>query len=203
MRVVVPYAAADPKTRLADTLDVDERAAFARAMLDDVLTAVRGAGATPELLTTGPVAVEGPVTIDDRPLSEAVNAILAESAEPVAVVMADLPLATPAALGRLFSSTGEVVITAGRAGGTNALVVRHPDFRVDYHGTSFLDHLAAAREVGASVREIDSYRLATDVDDPSDLVEVLVHGGGRARRWLVDAGFHVEVATGRVGLGRD
>ncbi|MFC6729662.1 2-phospho-L-lactate guanylyltransferase, partial [Natronoarchaeum mannanilyticum] len=37
MRVLVPFDAERPKTRLADLLDERERSALARAMLDDVL----------------------------------------------------------------------------------------------------------------------------------------------------------------------
>ncbi|NEU55712.1 2-phospho-L-lactate guanylyltransferase [Halorussus sp. MSC15.2] len=215
MRVVVPYAATDPKTRLADVLSADERTAFAEAMLADVLAAVRGTGREPELLATAPVAVDAPVTVDDRPLTEAVNAVLAETEEAVAVVMADLALATPDALGRLFERDGEVVVAPGRGGGTNALVARHPEFRVDYHGTSFLDHLAVAREVGAAVEVVDSHRLATDVDERADLAEVLIHGGSEARRtsatratrksleWLKSAGFELASDESRVGVVRD
>ena len=103
----------------------------------------------------------------------------------------------------LFEQPGDVVIAPGRGGGTNALVVRHPNFRVDYHGASYLDHLTAARSVGASVTEFDSHRLATDVDEPDDLAEVLVHADGRARNWLVDAGFVLSVTDGRVSVRRE
>ncbi|MFC4447545.1 2-phospho-L-lactate guanylyltransferase [Halorussus aquaticus] len=220
MRVVVPYAATDPKTRLADALSADERTAFAEAMLADVLAAVRATGREPELLATAPVAADAPVTVDDRPLTEAVNAVLAETDEAVAIVMADLALATPDAFGQLFERDGGVVIAPGRGGGTNALVARHPEFRVDYHGTSFLDHLAAAQEVGAAVEVVDSHRLATDVDERADLAEVLIHGGSEARRasatraaepratrksleWLQSAGFSLASDESRVGVVRD
>ena len=220
MRVVVPYAAAEPKTRLADVLSADERTAFAEAMLTDVLAAVRATGRDPEVLATAPVDVSAPVTVDDRPLTEAVNAVLVETDGPIAVVMADLALATPDALDRLFRADGDVVVAPGRGGGTNALVVRHPEFRVDYHGTSFLDHLAVAREVGAAVEVVDSHRLATDVDERADLAEVLIHGGRAARRasesraaeprvtgasdeWLREAGFELASDDSRVGVVRE
>ncbi|USZ67324.1 2-phospho-L-lactate guanylyltransferase [Halorussus salilacus] len=209
MRVVVPFAAREPKTRLADVLSPDERSAFAAAMLDDVLAAVRATGREPEVLATGPVGVDAPVTVDDRPLTEAVNAVLAETDRRVAVVMADLALATPDALDRLFEAESAVAIAPGRGGGTNALAVAHPEFRVDYHGTSYLDHLGIAREVGASVSVVDSHRLATDVDERADLAEVLIHGGGEGRsrgrsaEWLRSAGFSLAGDESRVGVVRE
>ncbi|SFR51707.1 2-phospho-L-lactate guanylyltransferase [Halogeometricum limi] len=208
MQVVVPYTTRDPKSRLADVLSLAERRAFARAMRDDVLDAVRAAGETPTLLTADESDADGadaPAVVDDRPLTPAVNAVLETHAETesVAVVMADLALATPDALSRLFESEGDVVVAPGRGGGTNALVVRHPDFRVDYHGASYRDHRRLAAAADLSVTDVDSMRLSTDVDEPSDLAEVLLHGTGAARDWLVDAGFELDVADGRVGVTRE
>jgi 2-phospho-L-lactate guanylyltransferase len=206
MDVLVPLAVDEPKTRLAGTLDSTERAAFARVMCSDVLDPVRESGHDPEVLATASVDVDAPVRIDERPLTEAVDAALAEAfaagADAVGVVMADLALATPAALDRLFGADGDVVLAPGRGGGTNAVVTRHPEFRTDYHGASIRDHRAAASAAGADVTEVDSFRLATDVDEPADLVEVLLHGAGRAREWLVDTGFEVTTADGRASVAR-
>jgi len=217
LRTIVPFDPDDPCTRLAPVLDPPERREFAAAMRDDVLDAVRAGGGEPELLSPEPIDADVPVTVDERSLSKAVNGVLAAAAErlltggrpcpndtgqPVAVVMADLALATPRALAALFDADGDVVIAPGRGAGTNALVVRDPEFRVDYHGASYLDHRRAARNVEADVRTIDSYQLATDIDEPADLSELLVHGDGRAARWLRDAGFEVTVGEGRTAVER-
>ncbi|SHG80119.1 2-phospho-L-lactate guanylyltransferase [Halobaculum gomorrense] len=209
---LVPFAPDRPKTRLSDTLSPAERRAFAGAMLSDVLAALAGAGFAPRLLTTEATGRDVSETVDDRPLTEAVNAardVHGPAPEsPLAVVMADLALATPRALARLRGrdDAGDriagVTIAPGRAGGTNALVVRHPEFRVDYHGASYLDHLRVARDIGASVREVDSRRLATDIDERADLAEVLISGEGAARDWLVDAGFELDTGDGRVSIAR-
>jgi 2-phospho-L-lactate guanylyltransferase len=121
----------------------------------------------------------------------------------LAVVMADLALATPAALDRLLAADGDVVLAPGRGVGTNALVVRTPAFRVDFHGTSFLDHRRAAESAGAAVGTVDSFRLSTDVDEPADLVEAFVHGGEATVEWLA-ARFELAVDDdeGRVSLER-
>jgi len=202
MDVLVPYSSTRPKTRLSDTLSPAERRVFARAMLDDVLAAVADAGGSPRVLATERVDVDVPLTVDDRSLTVAVNDAL-DGASPVAVVMSDLALATAETLSALFATDGDVVIAPGRGGGTNALVVRHGEFAVDYHGVSYRDHLDRAAAVGASVREFDSHRLATDVDERADLAELLLHGDGAARDWLVDAGFELRVDGGRVGVIRD
>ena len=181
-------------------------------MTDDLRRRVGGQKPEIEPDDTGPEAAaalpagteDRPVVVDDRPLSAAVNARLPGTPgdDPVAVVVADLALVMPGALARLFEPGADVVVAPGRGGGTNALVVRHPEFRVDYHGVSFRDHREAAAAVGADVVTVDSYRLSTDVDEPADLVEVLLHAGGQAATWLREAGFQVAATDGRVAAER-
>ncbi|KPN29480.1 2-phospho-L-lactate guanylyltransferase [Halolamina pelagica] len=203
MRIVVPFSADRPKTRLGKVLTPDERREFAAAMLADVLAALGGVDRDLDVtvLATGPVEVEASVVVDDRPLTTAVNDRL--DTAPTAVVMADLALATPDALEALLDSDADLAIAAGLGGGTNAFLARDPAFHVDYHGASYRDHLAIAREEGISVREVDSRRLAVDIDEPADLTEVLLHGDGAARDWLVDAGFELDVGGGRVEAVRE
>jgi 2-phospho-L-lactate guanylyltransferase len=197
MRVLVPFDASDPKRRLAPVFDADERRAFARAMLADVLDALDAHD--PVVVSNEPVDVAAPVTVDERPLTEAVNAELAAET-PAAVVMADLPLVTADAVARLFEPGDDVVVAPGLGGGTNALVVRHPSFRTDYHGASVRDHRRAARDLGASLATVDSFRLAVDADEPADLVEALLHGEGAAASWLRDRGARLDTADGRAGF---
>ncbi len=221
-RVVVPFAGEEPKSRLEPALRDEERRRLAYAMLADVCEAIRAAGHEPGVLATGALSppaglmgvralTEAVVTVDDRPLSVAVNAVLERALpstgvntghEGVAIVMADLALATPDALADLFGTPGEVVVAPGRGGGTNALVVREPAFRVDYHGASYLDHRQVAADCEASWSVVDSFRLATDIDEPADLVECWLHGGERSRAALESFGFGLETTDGRVRLER-
>jgi len=204
MRFVVPFDAGKPKTRLGPLLDPEDRMAFARVMLADVLKTLGRTEVDTLVLSTGPVECDVPVEIDDRHLTAAVNAVLQETDDPIGVVMADLPLVTPGSIDRLLDPTAGLVIAPGRGAGTNAFVTSHPEFRVDYHGTSYTDHLSIAADFGVSVTTVDSHRLATDIDERSDLVEVLVHGEGTAsREWLVEQGLELYVEAGRVGVKRE
>jgi 2-phospho-L-lactate guanylyltransferase len=206
MRTIVPFAVETPKTRLAPVLSPTERESFATAMLCDVLAALEAAGHTPTVVSTAPIADErvtsrAAIVIDDRDLTTAVNAQLAEDGHTL-VVMADLPLATAGDIQRLVDSEADITIAPGLGGGTNALVVREPAFRVDYHGASYLDHCRAAADRSATVRTVDSRRLATDIDEPDDLAEILIHSTGTARDWLVEAGFELDTTSGRVTVQR-
>ncbi len=226
LQVVVPFAAERPKTRLGGVLSAAKRRAFADAMLTDVLAAVETAGHEPTVLTTAALDRSVSQIVDERPLDTAVDAVVTDATpthdRPLAVVMADLALATPTAIRRLTEPSGQtgerldgqpgerptddpadLVFAPGLGGGTNAIVVRDPRFRTDYHGASITDHRQVATELDATTREVDSRRLATDIDTPSDLAELLLHGEGAAHDWLVDAGFELDTADGRVGVTRE
>jgi 2-phospho-L-lactate/phosphoenolpyruvate guanylyltransferase len=60
-----------------------------------------------------------------------------------------------------------------------------------------------AEEAGLSVDVIDSFRLHTDIDEPEDLVELLIHGAGKSRVYLEGLGFALSVDKGRVGVVRN
>jgi len=197
MRVLVPFDSTDPNTRLSPVLSLSERSEFAAAMCRDVCSAIDAAGHTPELLATAPVDCEVPVTVDQRSLSDAVNAALSERSLPVAVVMSDLPLVTAETVKRLLAPEAAIVLAPGLGGGTNALVSRSPSFSVDYHDGSYRKHRNIATAEGLSVTTLDSFRLALDIDAPEDLAEVLLHAQGRAATWLRDAGFTLEQRDGR------
>lgn len=191
MDIFVPFDAAEPKTRLAPVLDDRERNAFARRMLGDVLETLETVAGDVTVVATAAVDCGVPVVVDDRSLTAAVNSVLADADGPAAVVTADLALVNERAVERLFTPGSDVVLAPGRGGGTNAIVTREPDFRVDFHGVSIRDHLAAARACGAHVETVDSYRLGCDIDEPDDLVEVLLHSDRRAATWLREAGFTI------------
>lgn len=202
MRFLVPFAVREPNTRLASLFEADERREFATVLLEDVLDAIRASGGSPEILATAPLDRDCPVHVDDRSLSTALNAILQDATEPVAIVMADLGLATPASFEALLEPDADIVLAPGLGGGTNAMVVRDTSFRVDYHGGSYQKHREAATECGASVETVDSFRLAVDIDEQADLAELLLHGTGAGPAWLRDAGVILDRTGGRCTVRR-
>jgi 2-phospho-L-lactate guanylyltransferase len=119
------------------------------------------------------------------------------------IFMADLPLADEASIKRVMATTKDMAIVPGRGGGTNVIYLKEPQkFRVNYYGASFNKHLEAARGAGLSVEVIDSFRLHTDIDEEDDLVELLIHGTGKARAYLEELGFGLSDEKGRVGVVR-
>lgn len=201
---VIPFRPVDPKTRLAHLLSQEEREAFARAMLADVIAAVRGAGLTPIVLATHLYDCPGTeVRVAPVGLSEALNDLLPLLPPPVLVIMADLPLVIPATIREMTASSAEIAIAPGRGGGTNAIHIRDPGrFHVDYYEVSVAKHLAIAASEGLSTEVVDSFRLYLDLDEEEDLVDLLIHGDGHARAYLESLGIGLLAAKGRVCLER-
>jgi 2-phospho-L-lactate guanylyltransferase len=195
MDVYIPYRPSDPKTRLSPALSPSERRELSREMLMDVYQTVSDTGHTPIVLATESLRLDVRTTVSTAPLSEAVNSTLPpagghrakagnDTSRPVGVVMADLGLVTVDGLEQLFEPDSALTIAPGQRGGTNAFVTRSSDFRVDYHGASLRDHREIADTNGVTLTEVDSFRLACDIDEPSDLVDLFLHGEGRAGRYL-------------------
>jgi 2-phospho-L-lactate guanylyltransferase len=201
---LIPYKPRNPKTRLSSLLSQEEREQFAAAMLEDVKSAVKDAMCNPVLVCTELFDSDDvQVTITDTDLSGSLNAILPRNVGPTLIIMADLPLADTASIRRMLSTDKDLAIAPGRGGGTNAIFMKEPQkFHVDYYGASFVKHMKIAEEAGLSVEVIDSFRLHDDIDEPWDLVELLIHGIGKSRAYLEGLGFGLSLTKGRVGVER-
>lgn len=205
--VVIPFKPKNPKTRLSCILSDEERELFALEMLRDVLDAIHSAGCDPLVLSTTrfnlPDGETARVEILDQGLNEALDIFCIANTGPLAIIMADLALADRSSILNLMTSGSDMAIVPGRGGGTNAVYIRYADrFRAQYYGTSYLKHIRFAEDAGLSYSVIDSFRLYCDVDEQDDLVEVLLHTTGNARRYLQSLGFRIESRKSRIGVSR-
>ncbi len=208
MRIVIPFKKENAKSRLSSVLTPDERGLLAMKMLHDVLDATGGFAVdilTPSVFDD--THIDPHILLSESGLNDALNEYLSRVAEcgcdPVMIVMADLPLLNSRHVREIAASDADLMIAPGKGGGTNILSIKDPSrFNVDYYGTSFLDHLRIAHDNGLSVEVYDSFAAATDIDEPDDLVELLIHGNGEAARTLADIGFVVAVRDGRARVER-
>ncbi|MDD2470700.1 MAG: 2-phospho-L-lactate guanylyltransferase [Methanocorpusculum sp.] len=202
---LIPFKPVNPKTRLSSILSQEEREEFARIMLGDVISAVRRTGCSATLLCTSAYDCrDALVAVRKEGLNEAINWALPQFHCPALIIMSDLPMVTPGGLQRVVSTKADMSIVPGLGGGTNVMFVKKPeDFHVEYYGFSFRRHLQIAEELGFSVEIIDSMRMSTDVDEPADLVELMIHGHGNAREWLYNNGFTLSIEDGRVNVLRN
>lgn len=205
MKAVIPYKKSRAKSRLSPVLSQEEREEFVELMLNKVIDSVRKAGIeTIDILSPSKQGFENinvfRVVLDERDLNAALNSYLEQSEEPVLIVMADLPLLSPEHLKEITSSKKDICIVPGKGGGTNVLFIRNPSkYRVKYYGSSFLTHYSIAIDSGQSVEVFDSFLASIDIDEPEDLVELLIHGQGAAKDYICQK-FRLEISRGRVGL---
>jgi len=204
IEAVVPFKPVNPKSRLSTVLSKAERELFAEAMLTDVVMALKEAGCNPFILSTVPLHCSyARVCVSTEELNPALNNLIASSSGPLLILMADLPLVTPGVVRRIISSSCDMALGPGRGGGTNAIFIKdRARFHVDYYGASFLKHQQIADQAGLSCEIVDSFRLHTDVDEREDLVELMIHGRGKAVDFLKSCGFSLSIEKGRVGISR-
>ena len=189
MKIYVPFKPANPKSRLSDVMSERERGEFAFALLMDVLDACEDAVV---LSSSHERRLEGlKHEIDERDLDAAVTSRIKKGE--CAVVMSDLPLITRNTVNEFLSRDGDVVLAPGRKGGTNMLLSRNRRFYTSYHYGSFFKHLKICDELGILCEIFDSFRASIDIDDESDLLELMLHGKGkRSYEYLESIGFYVD-----------
>jgi 2-phospho-L-lactate/phosphoenolpyruvate guanylyltransferase len=205
MKTVIPYKKARAKSRLSPVLSQEEREELVELMLNQVIDSVKGAGLeTIDILSPSRYGLESirgaRIFLDKKVLNGALNSYLGQAEEPVLIVMADLPLLSPSHIRDITSTKKDICIVPGKGGGTNVLFIRNPSsYRVRYYGSSFLTHCSIAAESGQNVEVYDSFFASTDIDEPEDLVELLIHGKGASKDYI-SRKFRLEISRGRVGL---
>jgi 2-phospho-L-lactate guanylyltransferase len=104
-----------------------------------------------------------------------------QGAEAVLRLPIDLPLVTAEDIETILACDGHaspaIVIVPSRDGtGTNAILRRPPDlFPSQFGAGSLAKHLKEAERANAECQVIELPRIALDVDEPEDLVELLKH----------------------------
>jgi len=182
---------AGAKTRLAETLDAEERQDLVVDLLERTVTVALAVEALEDVLVVSPdrdvlrqAAERGARTLRQRTrglnagLREAREDVVAGGATAILVLPIDLPFVTADAVDGVVDALGSgrepaVVLVPDRHGtGTNALALRPPDvIEFAFGKDSRVDHRAAAEAAGAAYRELDG-PLAVDLDTPEDYVHV-------------------------------
>lgn len=194
MRVVLIAAKqlALAKTRLAPVLPPIERSALAEAMFRDVLGAALGAAGAdrvavvssdPSILGTARSA--GALAIDEqypRGLNAAVRlatgALIAQGADAVCTVLADIPLVTAAdidaALANLPGPPGVALVPSRDLSGTNIIARTPPGVIPTRFGhLSLARHFDDCRRLGVPCRVVRLDRPALDLDVMADLIQFM------------------------------
>jgi 2-phospho-L-lactate/phosphoenolpyruvate guanylyltransferase len=175
------------KSRLARFLSPLERAALTLAMLEDVLDATLAVPGWDSWVVSPDEAVleiaarrrARPVLETKPPLSAAIRQVeddaVKAGADALAVVPADLPLVSAAALADALHTLGPVVVAPSSDGnGTNLLLRRPPKAMPARFGRdSFHKHVDGARARGLPVSVVEWPEVTFDLDTEEDLHRLL------------------------------
>ena len=193
-RIVIPARAPElGKTRLAEALAAEQRAALGLRLFEHVLgLAIAAVGAeavhvisrSPDLRARAEARSANSIVEQGQGLNPALEqaaALLAASGQgPILSLSVDLPLVGPADLAALLTAPGDVVCaTDTLREGTNALLQRRPGLIPYRYGpASHAAHRTETEARGLAFTVIDRTGLAHDLDTPADLA-------GLATDWLV------------------
>ncbi len=194
--IVVPVKSLErSKSRLAGYLTPLERGALTLAMLEDVLDVAQAmTGWETWVLSPDEAVLEVAARRGARPILEqrpglaaavrqAEGVALAERAQALAVLAADLPLLSAPVLRSALRTLGPVVLGRSARGGTSLLLRRPPRaIPARFGPDSFQRHRELARERGLPVAIVDRPELALDLDLPGDILTVLADGPRRRTR---------------------
>jgi len=187
------------KSRLSDLLSANERRRLAWAMFEDVIRAVVETR-TPDrvvLVSSYAPAIERArslnwdVLIEDSQVSESASVdwasrILSERGfDTVMRLPADLPLVRASDIDEILSikleSPGALLVPSREGTGTNAIVRTPPALFPSRFGPNSLAlHSEEASRVGVVCRVVNNERIALDIDEPSDVEQLLECGRGSA-----------------------
>lgn len=186
---IKPFGVA--KARLSGRLDPATRSRLGKAVAARTAEAATDAGALVAIVTAdsgvaGWARSLGYLTIDERlsprgGLNGAAEAAVFEAIRRQrgwAIIHADLPLVTPAALSAVFALAAKsVVMVPAHDGGTNVIAGRGGAVRFTYGQGSFQRHLAGC----PTARILINPQLALDLDTVRDLTRATMDPAGR---WL-------------------
>ncbi len=205
------------KQRLAAVLDQPARTELAQAMLHDVLAALAGWKRRPgvAIVSSDPFAVKLAQQYEFEVISDPANPgetgaiemateiCSSRGEESTLVIPADIPLMKASELEAILENAppeGSVLVPAADGRGTNA-AFRCPAnlFPLRFGNDSFKPHHAAALATGKPCVVLHLPGIAIDVDNPSDLQQ-LVALPGESRSQRLARGWKIaDARTGHVG----
>ena len=202
--ILIPVKNLDnAKERLSPALSPAQRRALAKAMMQDVLAAVAAVNHNTRVavVTSDPFAgglaqgyrfevIADPANLGESDaISHATRHCSAQGADSTLVIPGDIPLVQAADIEQVLRAApaeGSVLVPGWDGRGSNAVLRRPADlFPLHFGNDSFQPHLRAAQATGMPCRVLQLPRIGLDVDNPTDLAQLLAaEGETRAQQLL-------------------
>jgi 2-phospho-L-lactate guanylyltransferase len=196
----------ESKTRLSQTLSLNNRQKLVLVMLEDVLASLRESDLVDQVavLTPDRQVADRAENLGVRTMMDQTNGGINESIAmvteyeikersgmPLLILPVDVPLVKPTTIDNIIRKVDKpnhnlVVISPSTVKGTNALLRNPPDAISTHYGVGSFDaHVAEAMARKVRLEVLRSEDLEIDVDTPSDLYEIMRKGNStRTSRFL-------------------
>jgi 2-phospho-L-lactate guanylyltransferase len=196
--VIIPVKRlAESKTRLSPSLSLKNRQKLVLVMMEDVIASLRQSRSVDHMVVLTPdsqvadcaknLGAQAMMDKTDgginQSLAEATDCEIKErSGLPLLVLPVDVPLVKPSTIDSIIGRVGEqnhalVVVSPSIEKGTNALLRNPPNAIPTRYGVNSFDaHVAEAMARKVHLEVYRSEDLEIDVDNPSDLYEIMRRG---------------------------
>lgn len=188
------------KTRLSPTLTPIERENLLKAMLNDVVRALKSEVSQIVVISSDKDVLDFVRYLDVTCLEEEgatdLNGALTQAIEwcakntsQVFIVPSDVPLIKSRQVREMIELTGknQVVIAPAKGGGTNALLCPVTGIKMKFGDCSFFEHLKEAENAELKSYVYDSFYLSLDVNTAEDLGEIMLHGTGTDTKTFLES----------------
>jgi 2-phospho-L-lactate/phosphoenolpyruvate guanylyltransferase len=194
------------KTRLSPTLTPLERENLLKAMLKDVVSAIRSSVNQIVVISSDKDVLNFVKDLDvtcleekgqtdlNGALTQAVN-YCSQKADQVLIIPSDVPLIRQSQAQEMVELTEKwpVIIAPAKGGGTNAFLCPTRGIKMMFGDCSFFQHLEEADKAGLYRYIYDSFYLSLDVNTAEDLGEIMLHGSGtETQKFLKSIGLMVK-----------
>jgi 2-phospho-L-lactate guanylyltransferase len=198
------------KTRLSPTLTPLERENLLKAMLKDVIRALKPTVDEVVVISSDLDVLNFTDDLEVTCLQEEgdrdLNGALTQAIEwcshlctQVLIVPSDVPLLRKSQVKEILELALKwpLIIAPAKGGGTNALLCPTKGINMKFGDCSFFRHLEEAEKSGILRYIYDSFYLSLDVNTAEDLGEIMIHGvGTETRKFLNGIGLSVRSHRG-------
>jgi len=209
LRLLIPHAdvvipvkkLTQSKTRLSDTLSLEQREELVLVMLEDVLASLHKSNLIDQIVVVTPDRIVADhatdfdaktiIDSDSYDINESLAKVRTRSSLPLLVLPVDVPLIKADTIDTIIRKVenpcdATVVVSPSKTNGTNALLRNPPDIIPTRFGANSFDaHANEAKLRGTRLVVYRSEDLEIDVDTPLDLHEVIKKGDStRTSRFL-------------------
>lgn len=128
------------------------------------------------------------IIIDDSDLNDSLTNHI-NGKKNIMIIMSDIPLINHENMKKIidlfYNEYYDISIIPSHRGGTNILFFKDVfNFKTKYNGLSFLNHIKEAKIKSMNINIIDTFFLSIDLDQLDDIIEVLIHGKNKVKKYL-------------------